>query len=500
VAEPKPSRKRRGPTSTSAFGVSRRESHDSSGFYSRFELPEFDTDGVPVRAPDTIKDAILLGDASDMSRIPDDSVALVVTSPPYYAGKAYEEDMSRGEVPSSYLEYLEMLRRVFAECKRVLEPGGRIAVNVANLGRKPYRSLSSDVIRILQDDLRLWLRGEIIWVKARGATNSTAWGTFQQPGNPVLRDLTERIVVASKGRLDRALPKEERAKEDYPSTATIFRDEFLEFTQDIWEFPPESATRVGHPAPFPVELPQRLINLYTYENDLVLDPFMGSGTTAIAAVRNKRHYVGFELDEAYKLRAEERITEEAANTRPDRPRIAPTKTTSPETDLDDPASFQARATADGRRAQELAGQLLEHAGFTIADDKVKLPCGVEVNFTAFDQQNHLWYFDVSGAFTSGRPGLKRTDTLWKALGRASVIHHWQKETKGGPEGFAPLVLITTDRPKPGSRAGAALRLVLATEHGVGSPIYDVIEFHDAAGLDRLKEYASLGHRALPTKK
>lgn len=110
----------------------------------------------------------------------DGSVALVVTSPPYFAGKAYEEELERDGIPASYLEYLEMLRAVFAECVRTLEPGGRIAVNVANLGRKPYRSLSADVTRILED-LGLLLRGEVIWQKAEGATGSCAWGRFAAP-------------------------------------------------------------------------------------------------------------------------------------------------------------------------------------------------------------------------------------------------------------------------------------------------------------------------------
>ncbi len=139
-----------------------------------------------------------------MDAIDDGSVALVVTSPPYFAGKHYEEELEKEGVPSSYLEYLELLTAVFADCVRTLEPGGRIAVNVANLGRKPYRSLSADVITILQDRLGLLLRGEVIWQKGEGASGSCAWGSYRSPANPVLRDLTERVVIASKGRFDRA--------------------------------------------------------------------------------------------------------------------------------------------------------------------------------------------------------------------------------------------------------------------------------------------------------
>src|SRR5258706_16298711 len=138
-----------------------------------------------------------------METIRDGSVALVVTSPPYFAGKQYEEELEREGVPSSYLEYLELLTDVFAESVRKLEPGGRIAVNVANLGRKPYRSLSADVIRILEHDLGLLLRGELIWRKAQGSSGNCAWGSFHSASNPVLRDLTERVIVASKCRFDR---------------------------------------------------------------------------------------------------------------------------------------------------------------------------------------------------------------------------------------------------------------------------------------------------------
>ena len=139
-----------------------------------------------------------------MRHLPDRSVALVVTSPPYFAGKQYEASLGENGVPAPYFEYLALLRDVFAECRRVLEPGGRIAVNVANLGRRPYRSLAGDVTEILQD-LAFLLRGEVVWWKGRSAGGSCAWGTFQQPRNPVLRDVSELVVVASKGRFDRAL-------------------------------------------------------------------------------------------------------------------------------------------------------------------------------------------------------------------------------------------------------------------------------------------------------
>ena len=236
-------------TATSAFGVSRRENHDASGFYARFTAPTVSSDAT-VERPGVV-DQIYVGDARQMDRVRPGSVALVVTSPPYFAGKAYEEELGEGHIPATYVEYLTMLEDVFAECVDKLEPGGRIAVNVANLGRKPYRSLSADVIGILQDRLGLLLRGEVIWRKARGAGGNCAWGSFKKPANPVLRDLTERVVIASKGRFDRALAPAARAERGLPSVASTTADEFMDATLDVWELAPESATRVNHPAPVP---------------------------------------------------------------------------------------------------------------------------------------------------------------------------------------------------------------------------------------------------------
>ena len=297
-------------TATSEFGVSRRENHDSTSFYDRFPAPTLLDDDTVVACP--VRDSILTGDSRDLSAVPDNSIALVVTSPPYFAGKAYETEMGEGAVPASYLEYLGMLRDVFAECWRVLEPGGRIAVNVANLGRKPFRSLANDVTTILQNDLGFLLRGEIVWIKAEGASGSCAWGSYASAANPVLRDLTERIVVGSKGRFDRALKRGEREKRGLPFENSIDPEDFRTWTLDTWKIQPESATRVGHPAPYPVELPRRFIELYTYVGDTVLDPFMGAGQTGIAAVRAGRHYVGCEIDPEYVALAERRIAEAAA--------------------------------------------------------------------------------------------------------------------------------------------------------------------------------------------
>ena len=177
--------KERRKTTTSNFGVGARESHDSTPFYDRFRSPEL-SDDQRVLPPDPVAEPFVHGDARHMDQVLDGSVALVVTSPPYFAGKQYEEELERDGVPSSYVEYLQLLTDVFAECARKLEPGGRIAVNVANLGRKPYRSLAGDVTTILQDELAMLLRGEVVWVKAKGAAGSCAFGSYLKPGQSVM--------------------------------------------------------------------------------------------------------------------------------------------------------------------------------------------------------------------------------------------------------------------------------------------------------------------------
>lgn len=435
-------------TATSPFGVGKRENHDASGFYARFTPPTIVKDEV-VNPPKAL-DKILGGDARSMTEVSDNSVALVVTSPPYFAGKEYETALGDGHIPGSYLDYLQMLRDVFAECKRVLEPGGRIAVNVANLGRKPYRSLSADVIAILQDDLGLLLRGEIIWQKGRGATGSTAWGSFQSASNPVLRDLTERIIVAGKHRFDRALSRPTRETRGLPSVTTMNKDEFMEATLDVWEIAPESASRVNHPAPFPVELPLRLIHLYTFEDDVVLDPFVGSGTTAVAAVQADRHFIGYDTDDAYVRRARRRVAEERKRREMQveppsfTASLAVTPTPPPGED------FQQRAVREGKAAKDFAESLIAHCGFHEIKKNVKLRGGLEVNFVALDADGEQWYFHVSGAFTSTRPGLRRTDTLWKALGGLLLSQQNGISSER-------VVLLSTDLPAPGSSGAKALQ-------------------------------------------
>lgn len=463
------------PTATSNFGVSRRENHDASGFYARFTAPVVSDDAL-VDAAKCV-DEIFCGSAADMAEVADRSVALVVTSPPYFAGKEYEEALGVGGVPSSYLDYLGMLEDVFAECVRKLEPGGRIAVNVANLGRKPYRSLSADVIGILQDRLRLLLRGEVIWQKGRGATGSCAWGSFQRPTNPVLRDLTERVVIASKGRFDRAIPMSRRLDQGLPSESSLSRDEFMEATTDVWHFPAESATRVGHPAPFPVELPERLIHLNTFRKDLVLDPFMGSGTTAVAAIRTGRHYAGYDTDAGYVARARERARSEAeriatGDTRDGAyPRI-PISVPVPAGDGagGDPV---AAAIAAGLATKDIALEVVTAAGFADIATDVLVGHGVRVTLSGRDVHGREWLFDVHGGLTTSLGGLRSTEVMWRALGRAAVVHELAPST--------PLVLLTTDTPPLGSAADRAMRATVGPDKAVRA-VLRLLDTGDRASL------------------
>ena len=511
---PGPARRR--PTSTSAFGVGRREAHDASGFYARFTPPVVSDDDRVATSP--VRDTIWAGDARAMDvhgTLPDASVALVVTSPPYFAGKEYEAALGVGHIPADYDAYLQMLHGVFTQCAAKLEPGGRVAVNVANLGRKPYRSLARDVIDILES-IGLLLRGEIIWQKSHAAGGSCAWGTYQRPGNPVLRDITERIVVASKGRFDRAVPPDQRAERGLPSQGSITMDEFVDATTDLWDIPAESATRVGHPAPFPVEIPRRLIELYTYRGDLVLDPFMGSGSTAVAAVRTERHYAGFDTDPAYVAMAERRVAAErealagrsrrggGPGTGPrmngdgpdagggaDAPRIVvpPTRTRSigPATDEDggNPAMAERRT---GQKARLVALRQLQYAEFRDIEDQVVLAdLGVDLAFRARDADGGTWLFDLSGAYSGTRPGLKRADVLWRSLGKAGVLHA-ARQREPRRDDLGPLVLLSTDLPGPRSAGGKALAAV-RPDDGSG-PVADAVELLDPAGAERLRVHAA----------
>jgi site-specific DNA-methyltransferase (adenine-specific) len=269
--------------------------HDSSKFYKSRLYGDIGRGGelldeVKV-VPEKYLNSVILGSCTDMKEIPDNSVHLMITSPPYNVSKEYDDDLS-------LKEYLELLGQAFSETFRVLVNGGRACINVANLGRKPYIPLSCHITQIMLG-IGFNMRGEIIWNKAAGAAASTAWGSWQSAANPTLRDIHEYILIFSKGSYGR--------KKNSDSKDTITKEDFIEWTKSVWQMNPVSAKRIGHPAPFPEELPARLIELYSFTGDTVLDPFMGSGTTAVAALKTGRNYIGYEINEEYIKLANARI-------------------------------------------------------------------------------------------------------------------------------------------------------------------------------------------------
>ncbi len=291
------SSQRRKGTETSSFGVPGRIGHDSTKFYKSrlYEGHRVNNPSNYIENPILLSslDRIFCKSSENMNEIPDYSVHLMVTSPPYNVTKEYDENLTLDE-------YRELLRNVFTEVYRKLVTGGRACVNLANLGRKPYIALHSYIIQDMLE-IGFLMRGEIIWNKASSASPSTAWGTWLSAANPILRDIHEYILVFSKEAFNRKnLPGK---------VSTITKDEFLEFTKSVWTFPAESARKIGHPAPFPIELPYRLIQLYTFKDEVVLDPFCGSGSACIAAIKAERHYIGYDTEKEYVELAEKRIRE-----------------------------------------------------------------------------------------------------------------------------------------------------------------------------------------------
>lgn len=285
-------------TETKKFGTGKREGHDATAFYGRSlydELPK-ETPAkklleIEVPEPREWADKFYCTTSEDMSEIPDNSIALAFTSPAYNAGKDFDQDLGLSD-------YLGLIKSVGKEVYRVLRPGGRYVINIANLGRKPYIPMHAYYYD-LHIDIGFLTMGEIIWQKARGASGSCAWGSWMSAKAPRLRDLHEYLLVFAKQSFSR--PDK--------GTSDIEKQEFMDATLSIWEIAPESAKRIGHPAPFPVALAERVIRLYSYKDDVILDPFMGSGTTCVAAKMNKRHYVGYEIENNYLELAKKRIEE-----------------------------------------------------------------------------------------------------------------------------------------------------------------------------------------------
>lgn len=231
---------------------------------------------------------IVCGDATHvLAKIPSESVDLIITSPPYNFGHAYAQDMH--DDTHEWNEYFDQLQRVWAECERVLKPGGRIAVNI--------QPLFSDYIpthHIISGQLRklglLW-KAEFLWEKNNYNAKYTAWGSWKSPSMPYIKYTWEFVEVFDKG-----THKKTGRREDIDITA----DEFKEWVIGRWKIVPEHHMKdFDHPAMFPEELPRRLMKLFSYKNDIVLDPFNGVGTTTLVAWALKRRFIGIDISHQY---------------------------------------------------------------------------------------------------------------------------------------------------------------------------------------------------------
>ena len=262
------------------------------GFVSNFQTKDAEkkSDSTAINTPKEL-DVIYHKSSESMPEINDNSIALTVTSPPYNIDKDSDESLTS-------LEYWDLMNTCFSEVYRSTQPGGRLVVNIANLGRKPYQPLNKQFTDMLIN-LGFLMRGEIIWQKSKGANANFAWGSWMSASNPVLRDIHEYCLVFSKESFKRQLSGE----------STISKEDFMDSTLSIWNIAPERARKIGHPAPFPVELPKRFVELYSFKDEVILDPFMGSGTTAIAAKSLNRHYIGYEINSEYIELANTRLAE-----------------------------------------------------------------------------------------------------------------------------------------------------------------------------------------------
>lgn len=255
-------------------------------FFSEKPLVAFERENICLYNNDFI--------TVDLSKYKD-SVDLIVTSPPYNVAIEY----GRHKDDVSYEEYLEFTEKWLKKALILLKEGGRLCLNIPlDKNKNGLKPVYADIVKVARD-VGFGYQSTIVW-NEQNISRRTAWGSWLSASAPYVIAPVEMIVLLYKGHWKR--------KEKGESTIT--RDEFIEWTNGVWTFPGESKKRVGHPAPFPLELPRRCIRMFSYKGDIVLDPFVGSGTTLIAAFIEGRKGIGIELDSKYVRLAIERINKE----------------------------------------------------------------------------------------------------------------------------------------------------------------------------------------------
>lgn len=231
---------------------------------------------------------IICGDAEEvLKKIPDNSIDIIITSPPYNFGHSYANDAS--EDTKKWNDYFSKLNRIWKECYRVLKPGGRIAVNIQPLF-SDYIPTHHIISKQLLDLGFLW-KAEVLWEKSNYNAKYTSWGSWKSPSMPYLKYTWEFIEIFSKKSHKKTGDKE---------NIDITDEEFKEWVYAKWTFMPETKMKdFGHPAMFPEELPKRVLKLFSYKGDIVLDPFNGAGTTTLVAWKLKRRFIGIDISKKY---------------------------------------------------------------------------------------------------------------------------------------------------------------------------------------------------------
>lgn len=272
----------------------RRQKVKERGMYFYAVDNNFSRDNKDI--PTDLLDKIVVGDSELLlKQLPDNSIDLIFTSPPYNFGLDYSEHKDG----INWKQYFGKLFRIFTECIRITKYGGRIAINVQPL-YSDFIPIHHIISNFFMENKMIW-RNEIIWEKNNYNAKYTAWGSWKSPSNPYLKYTWEYIEVFSKGDLKH--PGE-------PSNTDILDSEFKEWVNAKWSIAPEKSMKdYGHPAMFPEKLAERVIKLFSFKNDVILDPFNGSGTTTKVARNLNRHYIGIDLSKNYVNLALERLKE-----------------------------------------------------------------------------------------------------------------------------------------------------------------------------------------------